>query len=85
MCVHVCVCVCVLTHAKQPLWRGRSIAVCTLSLDARRGWVVSTMPLPLSTQERDPVPILQEAGWALGPLWMGLENPTATEIQDSGC
>jgi hypothetical protein len=29
---------------------------------ARRGWVVSIMP-----QERDPVPIVQEAGWASWP------------------
>jgi len=85
MCVCVCVCVCVLKHAPHPLRRDRGIAVCILSLDARRGWVVSTMPQPLSTQERDPVPILQEAGWALGPLWMGLENPTPTEVQDPDC
>jgi hypothetical protein len=24
--------------------------------------------------ERDPVPILQEAGWAPGPVWNGVEN-----------
>jgi len=61
--------------------RGRGIAICILTLDARSGWVVSTMPWPLSTQERNPVPILQEAGRALGPFWMGLENPTPTKIQ----
>ena len=28
-------------------------------------------PLPL---EKDLVPIVQEAGWAPGPVWMGAEN-----------
>ena len=43
------------------------------------------MPRPLSTHERGPVSILQEAGWALGPLWMGLENPTPTYFHAPGC
>jgi len=30
------------------------------------------MPRPLFTA--DPVPIVQEAGWALGPVWTGAEN-----------
>ena len=24
--------------------------------------------------EKDPVPIVQEAGWATGPVWTGAEN-----------
>jgi hypothetical protein len=28
---------------------------------------------PLSTRERDPVPMAQEAGWAPGPVWTGVE------------
>jgi len=28
----------------------------------------------LYPQERDQVPIVQEAGWASGPVWMGMEN-----------
>ena len=31
------------------------------------GWVVNTTPRPLYQRERDPVPIVQEAGWAPGP------------------
>ena len=31
-------------------------------------------PRPLYVRERDPVPIVQEAGWAPGPVWMGAEN-----------
>ena len=37
----------------------------------RRGWVVSSTPRPRFTPGKDPVPILQEAGWAPGPVWTG--------------
>ena len=30
---------------------------------------------------KDPVPIVQEAGWAPGPVWTGAENLAATEIR----
>jgi len=33
--------------------------------------VVSSMPRPHFTPGKDPVPILQEAGWAPGPAWRG--------------
>ena len=36
--------------------------------DIRRGWVVSNTPRPHFTPGKDPVPILQEAGWAPGPV-----------------
>jgi len=26
------------------------------------------------TPENDPVPVVQEAGWAPGPVWIGAEN-----------
>jgi hypothetical protein len=29
---------------------------------------------------KDPVPIVQEAGWASGPVWMGAENLAPTGI-----
>ena len=32
------------------------------------------MPWPLFTPGKDPVSIVQEAGWALGPIWTGAEN-----------
>jgi hypothetical protein len=32
------------------------------------------------TPGKDPVPILQEAGWAPGPVWMGAENHAPTGI-----
>jgi len=37
----------------------------------RRGWVVSSTLRPHFTSGKDPVPILQEAGWAPGPVWKG--------------
>jgi len=33
--------------------------------------VVSSTPRPHFTPRKDPVPILQEAGWAPGPVWTG--------------
>ena len=32
------------------------------------------MPRPLFTSWKDPVPIVQEAVWAPGPVWTGAEN-----------
>ena len=39
------------------------------------------MPLLLYVQESDLVPILQEAWWAPGPVWMGVVNLSPTGIQ----
>ena len=33
--------------------------------------MVSSTPRPHFTPEKDPVPILQESGWAPGPVWTG--------------
>jgi hypothetical protein len=35
-------------------------------------------PWPLYPQGRDPVPIVQEAGWTPGPVWTGAENLAPT-------
>jgi hypothetical protein len=34
--------------------------------------VVNVMPRPLYRRQRDPVPILQDAGWTPGPVWTGV-------------
>ena len=47
----------------------------------RRGWGVSLTLLPLFTPRKDPVPILQEARWAPGPVWTGAENLAPTGIR----
>ena len=52
----------------------------TLALD--RGGC--SMPRPGSfTRGKDPVSIVLEAGWATGPVWMGMENLTPTRIRSS--
>ena len=50
---------------------GRGIALLFHDRGTRRGWVVSSTPRPHFTSGKDQVPILQEAGWAPGPVWMG--------------
>jgi hypothetical protein len=44
------------------------------NLGARCGWVVNAAPRPLYPQQRDPVPIVQEAERAPRPVWTGAEN-----------
>ena len=50
---------------------GRGIALLFHDRGTRRGWVVSRTPRPHFTPGKDPVPILQEAGWTTGPVWRG--------------
>ena len=50
---------------------GRGIALLFHDRATRRGRVVSSTPQPHFTPEKDPVSILQEAGWAPGSVWMG--------------
>jgi len=50
---------------------GRGIALLFHDRDTRRGWVVSRTPRPHFTPGKDLVPIVQEAGWAPGPVWTG--------------
>jgi hypothetical protein len=60
--------------------RGRrGIALLILNLCARRWWVISTTPRPLYPRER-PGTHLQEAGWALGPVWTCAKNLAPTVI-----
>jgi len=50
---------------------GRGIALLFHDRGTRRGLVVSSRPRPHFTPGKDPVPIVQEAGWAQGPVWTG--------------
>jgi len=50
---------------------GRGIALLFHGCGTRRGWVVSSTPRLHFTPGKDPVPIVQEAGWAPGPVWLG--------------
>ena len=47
---------------------GRDIALLFHDRGTRRGWVVSSTPRPHFALGKDPVPIVQEAGWA---VWTG--------------
>jgi len=61
----------------------RSIALLFHDRGTRRWWVVSVTPRPHVTPGKDPVPILQEAGWASGPVWMGGKSrPHRDSISD---
>jgi hypothetical protein len=42
------------------------------------GWVVKGTPRPLCPREGDPVPLVQEAGWAPGLVYTGVETRTPT-------
>ena len=53
---------------------SRGIALLFLDHGTRRGWEVSITPWPLFNPGKEPVPIVQEAGWAPGLVWTGVEN-----------
>jgi len=57
-----------------PARRGnRGVALLFLDHGTGRGWGVSFTPPPLFTPGKDLVPIVQEAWWAPGPVWIGAE------------
>ena len=59
-------------------YRGsRGIALPFCDHGTRRGWGVSVTPRPIFTPGKDPVPIVQEAGWA---TWQGAEILAPTGI-----
>ena len=47
----------------------------------RWGCGVSVTPRPLFTSGKEPVPTVQEAGWAPAPVWTGAENLALTGIR----
>jgi hypothetical protein len=61
--------------------RSRGIALLFHDHGTRSGWGVSVTPRPLLTPGKDPAPIVQEAGWAPGPVWTGAENLSSTAIR----
>ena len=50
---------------------GRGIALLFHDRGTRRGWVVSSTPRPQFTPGKEPLPIVQEAGWAPRPVRTG--------------
>ena len=62
---------------------GRSLALLFHDRDTRKGWVVSSTPRPYFTPGKDPVPIVQEAGWAPGRVWTsGKSRPNGIRSPD---
>ena len=59
---------------RKPLGRVEVQLYSILDLCTRRGWGVSVTPRQQLTPGKDPVPVVQEAGWASGPVWTGAEN-----------
>ena len=57
------------------------ITLLFLDHGTRRGREVNVTPRPFFTPGEDPVLILQEAGWAPGPVWTGAENLAPTGIR----
>ena len=53
---------------------SRGVAQPFLDYGTRRGWGVSITPRPLFTPGKDPVLIVQEVGWAPGPVWTCAED-----------
>ena len=70
-----------LCTGRTTLWGSRGIALPFLDHGTGRGWGVSVTPRPLFIPGKDPVPIIQEAGWAPGPVWTGAENLAPTGIR----
>jgi len=50
---------------------GTGIALLFHDRGTRRRWVVSSAPRPHFTHGKEPVPIVQEAGWVPGAGWKG--------------
>ena len=60
---------------------GEQMFSCTLPSTSAIGGVGCSKPrLGRFTPGNDPVPIVQEAGWASGPVWTGAENLSPTGI-----
>jgi hypothetical protein len=64
---------------------SRGIALLFHDHDTRRSWVVSVTPRLLFTSVKDPVPIVQEAGWAPGPVCTSAENLAPTGNRSPYC
>jgi len=73
VCVYICIYICKWSSYRPGVAQrvGRGIALLFHDCGTRRGWVVGSTPRPHFTPRKDPVPIVQGAGWAPGPVWTG--------------
>jgi len=58
--------------------RGRALSFCDHG--TRRGWGVRITFRLLFTPGKEPVPTVEAAGWAPGPVWTGAENLAPLEF-----
>ena len=72
---------CTLVQALRLCTGSIGIALPIHDHGTRRGFGVSVTPRPLFAPGKDPVPIVQEAGWIPGPVWTGVENLAYTGIR----
>jgi hypothetical protein len=72
----------ILFRAGHEVREGELDYSCTLSLTSTLQVIGGRpRPRPFFLGERDPVPILQKGGWALGPMWKNAENLASTGIR----
>ena len=64
----------------RPRWRTELQLYSSVNLGARCGRAVKVTLWMFWLQERDPVPILQEVGWAQYPVCMGADNLAFSRI-----
>ena len=62
-------------HAIKAQRVSRVIALPVHSLGSKRMYLVNATLWPLYPLERDPVRLVQEAGWGWRPFWTSTENP----------
>jgi hypothetical protein len=68
-----------ITGHEGPRLGSRGIVLLILNLGARRGGWSAPRP-DRFTPGKDPVPIVQEAGWVPGPVWTCAKNLAPTGI-----
>jgi hypothetical protein len=61
------------------------MALLFFDLGARWEWMVNARQRPLYRWARAPVPLIEEAGWAWGPVWTGAENIAPVETPLNSC
>jgi hypothetical protein len=70
-----------LSQATTAHRESRGIALLYFNLGTRSGLGVSVTLRPHLTPGKEPVPIIQEAGWASGPVWTSVENLAPTWVR----
>jgi len=68
-------------QAVQPVGGVEVYLYSYLTTALEGGWGISVTPRSLFTPVKEPVPIIQGAGWAPGPVWTGAENLALTGIR----